>query len=210
MRGISIFLSACVLLGAVASAQASLIGLELTHYPRVSSLGVIVTYVAPTGGETYGTLTASGITWDLFTDDSASAEELDGGFDLTVTIDPNTGNAVSGTLLLDDNIAYGDMFSSSNILDFGYGGNDILEFKFEQSGTSGLPTGPQNGDTIGIILSAMSIPDAIFDDSPAIVPDWTTDFVNNGNGQSDTFFLPEPASLGLLVAGSVALLRRRK
>ena len=212
MRGISIFLCACVLFALAASAEASLIGLELTHYPRVASSGILVTYVAPTGGDVYGTLTtAFGETWDLFSDETQTADEVWGAFDLTIQIDPSTGQAVpgSGSLLVADDIAYGSMFASSTILEFGYGGDDIMEFRFVQQGVSGLPNGPQNGDMIGVILSAMSIPDAIFA-APETVPDWLTDFSNNYNGQSDTFFLPEPASLGLLAAGGLALLKRRR
>ncbi len=209
MRGISIFLCACVLFGVVASAQASLIGLEMAHFPRVASNGIAVDYIAPTGGETYGTLTAFGDAWDIYSSSAPEAEEAWGYFDLTVMIDPITGDAVSGSLLVDDDF-YGDIFNSSTIVDFGFGGNDLFEFKFTQEGNSGLPTGPQDGDSIGVILSAVSIPDAIFDDTPVIVPDWTTDFSNNWNGESDTFFMPEPASLGLLAAGGLALLRRRR
>ena len=210
MRGISIFLCACVVLGAVASAQASLIGLEMAHFPRVASNGIAVDYIAPTGGETLGTLTAFGDAWDIYSSIAPEAEEAWGFFDLTVVIDSTTGTAVSGELYVDDD-TYGFIFSSTTIETvFGFGGNDLFEFKFTQVGNSGLPTGPQDGDSIGVILSALSIPDAIFDDSPVIVPDWTTDFSNNWNGESDTFFLPEPTSLGLLVAGSFALLRRRK
>lgn len=209
MRGLSIFLCACVLLGVVASSQAALIGLEMTHFPRVGSNGIAVDYVAPTVEGGNGTLTAFGDAWDIYSSSAPEAEEAFGFFDLTVIIDSSTGDFVSGSLLVDDDI-YGDIFNSSTILDFGFGGNDLFEFKFTQQGNSGLPTGPQNGDTIGVILSAVSIPDTIFDDSPVIVPDWTTDFSNNWNGESDTFFLPEPASLGLLVAGSIALLRRRR
>ncbi len=213
MRGISIFLSACVLLGAVASAQAALIGLTMTHFPRVASNGIEVVYVAPTGGDTLGTLTAFGDAWDIYSSSSPTAEEGWGFFDLTVVIDSTTGEAVSGSLLVDDDPddGYGDIFSSGTILDFGFGGDDLMEFKFTQEGDSGMPTGPQDGDIIGIILSAMSIPDAIFaDGDPGIVPDWTTDFSNSFNGESNTFFLPEPASLGLLAAGGLALLRRRR
>ena len=99
------------------------------------------------------------------------------------------------------------MFESVTITDFGFGGDDLLQFLFVQNGTGMLA--PDNGP-IGVIISAVSIPDGDF--SEANQPDFQTDFSNAGNGYSNSFYLPEPTSMLLLTVslGSICIRRRRK
>ncbi len=199
---------------ATSLATAALIpGMSFEHYPRVYSMDVSVNYDADGGTGGNGLLTASGYTWDCYESDPDSSYPLYGFFDLSVEIDktnPNDIVAVGGTLVVSDEPVYGDplvnLFASTTLTDFGFGGDDLLQFLFVQNGP-GMP--PEN-EPVGIIISGVSIDNALF--SEANPPTFQEDFSNTGNGSSNAFYLPEPASMILLSVGfgSLCLRRRRK
>jgi len=194
------------LLMAAGYAQAALIpDLNLEHYPRVLSTNVQVTY-DPTGGPgDYGLLTISGTAWDLYLDEGPDAEWVEGPFTIEAHIDRASDDAVWASLtVLDQYYGWGTMFSSTNLVDFGFGGDDIIQFEFVQEGVGGLA---DQGDLVGVIVAGMSIPNDLF--AEAVPPTWDEPFSNNGNGQANALYFPEPTTAALLGTFGLVLLRRR-
>ncbi len=189
----------------VSSASAEMIGLSFEHYPRTMSIAIQVTYDPTAGSDANtGLLTATGTTMEVFWNETGSEMVLPGIFDLSVEIDKATGEGVSGDLTVTGMVGGlpQTLFASETLTDFGFGGDDLFEFIFEQNG-AGLP--PED-EEIGIILSGVSIVDAEYGD-----PIFGQSFDNNANGYADTFYLPEPASIVvLLTVGGGMLFRRRR
>lgn len=206
----AVFVSVVFLGLATSLAGAALIsGLSFEHFPRAYSIDIQVNYDATNAGGTPGAglLTADGWSWDLYSENSVDSYELLGIFSLEVEIDKTTGQAINGTLLVDDpGGPVETLFFSTTITDFGFGGDDLLQFLFVQNGTGMLA--PDN-EPIGVIISGVSIPNALF--SEANQPTFQVDFANNTNGYSNAFYLPEPATMLLLATGMVSIcIRRRK
>ena len=200
MRTIMCVLVFVALLTAVG--QATTLGLSRGHYPLVVSDWINISYDPNSGGEGHGLFTASGFTNVVQSSDSNDYPANFGSFELTAVIEPSTGLADSGTLLLTQLDGYGDpttLFSSSGIIDFGYCAEDHFEFLFTQD--SGILA--QAGDTLGIILDGRNI-------EQFSEPRFDIAFSGDGSATSDTFYLPEPASMSLLIFGGLCLLRRRK
>ena len=205
MKQVASIVGVCALVLVLAgSARADLLNLEMTHYPRLKAVDVQVNYDADGGAGGMGLLTASGWSWDLYEDESTAIELWAGVFDLTVTINPATGEAISGTLNVtgDPNGPLETLFSSATITAWGHGAEDLFEALFTQEG----PGLPPDQEPIALILSAWSI--AEFDENNP--PVFTSDFSNNGNGFSDTFYLPEPSTAALLLLAGIGLLRGRR
>ena len=182
--------------------------LSFDHYPRVRAIDVSVTYDANGGTGGTGLLTASGYTWELYMENASNYDDLDGDFYLEVEINKTTLKPASGFLTVDDYYMSGDdLFYSTIITDFGFGGDDMLQFRFVQEGTGMMA--PDN-EPVGVIISAVSIPNELF--SEANQPTFLVNFSNSGNGYSNIFYLPEPATMLLLAAGlgSICIRRRRK
>ncbi|MCK4602509.1 MAG: PEP-CTERM sorting domain-containing protein, partial [Phycisphaerae bacterium] len=198
-------LTVCILCIPINSARGELLNLSIEHYPRTYSLDIQVTYDPDAGPDGNGLLTADGWPWEHYEDaDDGVYDIWNGVFDLDVVIDPTTGQAVSGTLNVTGD-PYGSLetlFYSTTLTQFGCGGDDLFEFVFTQEG-AGIPP---EGAPIGIILSAVSITE--FDENNE--PVFDTYFDNNGNGYSNTFYLPEPSSAVLLALVGLGLLRRRR
>jgi hypothetical protein len=202
-----------VFLGLTTSlAEAELIdGLSFDHYPRVYSADIQVDYDADGGTGGTGLLTASGWTWDCYEENSGDSYALYGDFYLEVEIDKSDSEnilAASGYLTVDDpGGPVEDLFYSTAITDFGFGGNDLLQFLFVQEGSGMMAP---DGEPIGIIISGVSIDDDLF--SEANPPTFLVDFYNNYNGSSNTFYLPEPTTMLLLTIGlgSMCIRRRRR
>ena len=201
-----VMLVACLLLS-VSAAQADLLGLTVEHYPRLFSDDVTVTYDQDGGPGGKGLLTATGYSWDLYEYEGDTTHPIldnDSAFTLTTVIEPDTGGEISGTLNVTGD-TYGSLetlFNSANLVGFGFGGDDLFEFLFVQQG-DGLP---DEGDYIGVIMYANLT--EFDEDNPPVFN--AGDFVNPGNGQSNTFYLPEPASATLLVLAGLGILRRRR
>jgi len=213
MRSVAICACVCVgvLLVASGPVRAELIDLDIEHLPRLYALDVQVDYDADGGGGGMGLLTAEGLSWDLYQPPAGDAVEMWAGvFDLSAVIDPVTDTVVSATLYVsgDPDFVEVPLFTSATLTpwrpNFGFGGNDLLEFIFEQEG----PGLPPEGEQIGVIINGVSISDAIF--AEGVLPTFAEDFHNSGNGYSDTFFLPEPATAAFLALGALALRRRRR
>ena len=188
-------------------ASAELLNLPFPHYPRVKAIGMTVTFELPEDPlpTDTGTFRASGYTteqYDYQIDDPDYPVYLDGDFLLEAVLNQD-GSFVSGTLTV--NADYFDpdnsmLFYSGTLADFGFGGADLFEFKFTQQGDMLAP----DGEPVGVILSGVSIG---FDPNTNPVV-FTSGFANNDNGFCDVFYLPEPATAILLLAG-LAVLRAR-
>ncbi|NQU75378.1 MAG: hypothetical protein HQ546_03555 [Planctomycetes bacterium] len=188
-------------------ARAELLNLSLSHYPRLYGGAAQVTYVPPAvPGET-GVLTVVGQSWEIYEDENGTTTWLYAG-DLTLeaVIDPGTAQAVSGSLSVtgDPQGFLEDLFSSAQLTQFGFGGNDLFEFVFIQAG-QGIPL---DGEAIGVIVSGVSIDDSIF--SEGNLPAFDIYFANNGNGYTNTFYLPEPTCAAFLMLAACGAVRRRR
>jgi hypothetical protein len=200
---------------AVAQAGPAL-NLNVEHYPVVFAPGVYITYDPAGAPDGKGLLTAVGYP-DVFDIDgnnptasiALDPQDWDDNFILTAVIEPTTGEALSGTLLvqgitLDPAGGYvspltsPDMFYSTILTGFSVRPSQLFEFTFQQEGAMI----PPDGEPIGVILSGVSIPGE---------PDFTVAWENNANGFSNTFYMPEPASMiTLLVVAGAGLARRRR
>jgi len=151
-------------------------------------------------GMTYSTVT-------LQTTDSDPGTTNYGKFELQAELD-STGQLVPGgsnSLLLSWETLSGDetLFYSTTLTDFGFGAEDQFEFYFTQEGDTAVVT---DGETLGVMLFGVNIPQ--FNDPND--PVFNADFHNSSNsGYSDTFYLPEPATMTLLVLGGLAAFSRR-
>ncbi len=196
-------LATIVILLVATAAQGARLNLPLPHYPYVSSAFIDIDFV-PSAGGTDGTLTAYGYTAQLRTD-ATTTSDLFGEFSLTAQIDAE-GIASSGSLSLTSDFADSIMYNSTDLTGFGFGGDeDMMEFTFTQDGaTSMVP----DDAMLCVILYGIGMPGSQYD--------FTTSWDNydgtpgNGNGHSETFYAPEPATMILLAAGSLGLLRRRR
>jgi len=199
----------CLLFVASSPASATLLGLTPPHYPEAHSISISVAYDADGGGGGYGLLTAgdgifNGYTELVNTSSTTTIWLWDGFFQLTAVIDSN-GVGQSGTLSVTgdlDGMNTVTLFSSTHLLDFGSGADDLFEFLFRQDGDTDL--GVLDGDTIGVVLDAREIDFGI--STPVFNSDWSGD----GQALSDTFYFPEPTTLALLMLGGVSLIRRRR
>jgi hypothetical protein len=212
MRTLSIVVLAAVLCTLAGPASAELLNLGLTHYPRLYADQMHVTYTYNSADET-GLLVLEADPYsyfDVFHDDTGAVDWADPGtFLLTAVIDKN-GQALSGNLTV---TAYDgflgepedgeedSLFVSTTLTAFGFGQEDLFEFKFLQAG----PGLPDDGEEIGVIFSAYSI--GLFD---GVDPYFTESFSNNGNGIANAFYMPEPGTLALLATGACMLARKRK
>lgn len=185
--------------------QAALLDLSVEHYPRVWSVSTQVTY-DPNGvvDADKGLFVADGSASELYTDGTSTVGIVPGDFHLEAVILMATGEALSGSLsvtgTVDGNLE--TLFSSTALTDFGYlTAADMFEFLFVQEG-SGLP--PEGG-TVGVILMGVSVLGSEYGSPP-----FSDYFDNNGNGYSNTFYLPEPTSAMLMMLAGVGFLRRAR
>ena len=216
----TVFVSSIVFLGLTTNlADAALIeNLSFDHYPRIRATNTTVTYVADGGTNGRGLLTASGYTTEYYNDENNPTTfiEIDGDFTFAVEIDKATFQAVTGSatpLAVDDLFGgepdytpLGDLFKSDTSeepVDFGYGGDGLLQFLFKQTGSGMLAP---DGEIIGVIITTVSISSETFGAG------FQSGFDNNDNGFVNIFFLPEPTSMLLLVMGlgSICIRRRRR
>lgn len=171
--------------------------------PDITSSDINVNYNGTTG-----ILTATGnaiaIDFDGVPPPDYAIKNGVGGFQINVTLDPMTGEPVSGSLAILGKVS--ELSASSGTLltgtlfDFGYDG-PILEFLFTPTGgdLQGLFQ-PQ----IGVILSAFS--DSDFAPNQNYV-------INDASAFADTFPVPEPTSLlawSVLAFGSGIVWRRQQ
>jgi len=198
MRACGLVCAMGVVLLCAVTAQAELLNL-VTGLPWVYSSNIYVTYDADGGGGC-GLLQADGWSMQAVTE-TETVDLWDGVFDLDIVIDPATGEAVSGSVLVTGDLNGYDtvtLFESTVLRDFGYGGDDLFEATFIQEGNTDMI---DHGFLFGVILDGRTIADP-----------WTfaADFCGDGFAKSDTA-IPEPATLCLLGAGaSLALIRRRR
>jgi len=205
------------------TAGAYLLDLSPTHYPLVYSNAITINYYdltdparPPEATPGKGYFVASGWSAQYTTDRLGFGPVVDlehGSFTLTAVIDPNTGAAESGTLYVtgdpngdipipgDPSGTMVDMFQSARLTAFAYDPLvDKFEFIFLQDG-AGMQADPN--EPVGVILSGYSI-------NGNNSYDFTQSFVNNYNGDSYTYFLPEPSAAVLLSVAAVGLIRRRR
>ena len=173
------------------------------RYPDLTSQLIQVDYTAATGSfiadglptalaldstppPTYGLADFSGtLNWNITLLLDTAGSPLSG--DLTVVGKVPNAGFMSGTLLTGD------------VSHFDFVGAEIFEFLFDIDGgdMESLFGGP--GGSLGVILDAW---DTGFDG------DYSQDFSNSGFGSADTFPVPEPGGLVLILAiGGMALFR---
>lgn len=207
---------ACALCILASSAHAGLMDMNIEHYPRLYTINVQVTYDPNAIAGPNGLLTASGWSWDFYDAVSSSIPMNVGDFDLSVVVDPN-GVGVSGSLSVTGDLTTmyvaEDLFTSSNLVEFAYGGDDLFHVLFKQD--PNVPGVSTSNETLGVILSGVSIDNAIFGTDPNTQvysqPAWgDQDFENGAGGYSNTFYIPEPCTALVLAAGGVFIHRRRR
>jgi hypothetical protein len=187
-----------------AQANAALIGLTQST-PDITSNSETVSYSVATHH-----LTISGFDSKL---------NLDGNM-ITITpitakvytIEANltsTGGFLSGSLVADGNVA--SVGANTGVLltgalsQFGFGtaADQQLEFKFTVTGGALAGQYGGLGSTFGVIATSTGF-------SGNFTADWQNATPGNGNGLTDTFALPEPATMLVLLVGAAAgALRRR-
>jgi hypothetical protein len=210
--------AACAILATAGVCQAGLLGLTEIRYPDIYTSNITVTYDAD-GAAPYGLLEAK---WGLpsqLTLAMGNSLDLDifaSTFTLTAKYDPAQGKFISGTLLIEGDydgqhtgVAPRALFSSTQLTGLGSGATDRFEFLFTEDVQTPIL---EAGQTIGIIMDARYLsPGTVYLDSNRMVePQFDQDFTGNGFAYSDTFYVPEPATLGLLLLGAIGLVRRRR
>jgi len=183
------------------AAQGDLLNLSRDHYPRIYTGSILVTYDADGAGDK-GLLIAEGWPMAVDSSDVDTVDLLDGIFYLECVIDPATGAAESGSLTVTgdlDGVNTVTLMESTILTAFGSGAEDLFEFKFTQEGAT--PLVPDT-DTIGVILDGREVLDFS-------VPDFSSDFTNDGWGNAESFYMPEPTTMVLVGLGGIGILRRR-
>jgi len=183
------------------AAQGDLLNLSRDHYPRIYTGSILVTYDADGAGDK-GLLIAEGWPMAVDSSDVDTVDLWDGIFYLECVIDPATGAAESGSLTVTgdlDGVNTVTLMESTILTAFGSGAEDLFEFKFTQEGTT--PLVPDT-DTIGVILDGREVLDFS-------VPDFSSDFTNDGWGNAESFYMPEPTTVVLVGLGAIGILRRR-
>jgi hypothetical protein len=205
MRGFAIGVFVVSLLVTVSSVSASPIGLT-TGYPDVNaSSSIQTTYTA--GTDTFhvtGFLTQ-------FSQSSSSSHTASGNYNLTATIN-DSGQLVSGTLLITGSVHDLGLSSPSDpgllkvsLTEFGFSGTqNSTVFEFVGNVIGGSLSSYYSDGHMGIVLNPGT--------GTTFTGSFAADFHGGsaGMGTTDNFGVPEPATLGLLLAGGITLLRRRR
>lgn len=133
-------------------------------------------------------------------------------WELNMTLTPATGALVSGTLNVTGTIpalgANSGTLLTANLSAFGFptGGGRIFEWLFTITGGDLAPQYGGLNRTGGIILDATPGTGAV-----AFTGSFTQAFQNTtgtvGGGSADSFFVPEPASTGLLLISGFTLMQ---
>ena len=128
----------------------------------------------------------------------------------TFSIEANltsTGGFVNGFLVMDGNVASvganTGVLLTGTLTQFGFGtaADQQLEFKFTVTGGA---LASRYGSTAGVIATGTGFSGSFS------TTDWQNATPGNGNGTSDTFAVPEPATMLVLLVGAAAgALRRR-
>lgn len=179
--------------------------LDLTvDYPLVNSPFLSTAYDAE-WGVGVGRLVITAYPSDYNPDGSSMAFIYgDSQYVLTIGVVPATGEALWGSLVvtgdLDDGAGLKTLFSSDQLVAFGFGVQDKFEAKFIQESGAFAPIGAEIG----------TIADARYLFPLGVEPSFTADFGGSGS-KSDTFVVPEPVSMLLTLPCLVlAAVRRRR
>jgi hypothetical protein len=189
-------------------AQATLIGVQI-RYPIVKSNWIPVSYDADGRGAN-GLLKAEiGYPNDAQLSPTQYIPYLgdNSSFALEAEV-THAGQGVNGTLMITGDLTGGlnavPLFSSTSLIGFGFGGDDLFEFIFTQKAgvpTALLPAGRQ----IGIILDARQI-------NAGGAWNFNADFSGPAGGAyADAgAAVAEPSTCALVVLGALGLIRRRR
>lgn len=191
------WLGVILVLGMSCAAQGALIGVQKNGNVPDIYVGLIdIAYNATTDAFTAGGIAGS---VDFGSDPQGITN---GTYSIAITVDEN-GVPGSGVLTIGGTVgsyASGTLLVGS-LVDFGFkaGGNDIFDFLFTPTGGDLQSAfSPQ----VGVILTA---------GSTAFADDFTVSFSSSsGNGSSDNFRVPEPATLALVGIGFAGLAARRR
>lgn len=136
-------------------------------------------------------------------------------WELNMNVTPANGALVSGTLNITGTIpalsASSGTLLTANLTAFGFptNGGRIFEWLFTITGGDLAPQYGGINRTGGIILDAVPGNGGV-----AFTGSFTTPFQNTtdsiGSGNADTFFVPEPASLGMLLISGFTLTHGRR
>jgi|GEM_PF-763370 len=194
--------SLCLVLVVGTEANAALIGLT-SQPPDITAFFISVNYDATTDA-----LTANGFATNLDLDGVAPPDysiTAPRAFTISATVD-SSGVASGGTLVINGTVpavgAVSGTLLTGTLTQFGYSttpGGEIFEFVFTVEDDDG-DLASSFKPLAGVILDAI---DTGFGGS------FTSDFSNSGFGNADTFPVPEPATLSLLLLGGTAIACRR-
>lgn len=186
-----------------AQADASLIGLTKST-PDIFSDFITVSYNA--SSKTFTAQYGSPETLDTDKITSHDSDIINGSFTITAAVN-NSGQATSGTLTIDGTIPSRGYNSGTlltgTLTQFGYQnppGGQVFDFIFTVTGGD---MASLYGSKAGVNLSYVG------NDFKGV---FTSNFSNTGMGETDTFSVPEPASMMVLAGGLLcaAIRRRRK
>ena len=207
----------------VTAAQAAPLNLH-EDFPLVMGSFLDVNY-DPAGAGANGLLTVQGNSWFgasmMINTDGVFGNEASidpGDFSLNITINPATGEMVSGVVKVTGDADYSGisetLYYSEQATVMGYSGDsggNVLEFRFIQQAPP--PGDPEvalilpEGSLVGVYVSFF---DPAFD--PTAAQPFSVGFSDISMGAFAKAFpdpTPEPATIGVLVLGAFAVLRRR-
>jgi hypothetical protein len=182
----------------------------ISQSPDVGSPNLINTYYSVTSGT--GTFTATGTTGNIdlvnLTPDPGNTWSLVAHFTPTGSGSGNAPTIIDGTLTINGKVGanpVATLLSSSTLTTFGF---STLHPNFQFVFSNGSGTLDPLGKNIDVLVNASNVADGTYTDDF-----FAGSFGSNTNtstGSSDAWPVPEPASLGVLSLGGVALLARRR
>jgi hypothetical protein len=196
--------SAALLVGLFAVSAQAFPALDLNPNggtPDIMSGLITVSYA---GNDQSGALNAEGMAFEINPPGAPEGTIISGTFDIDAQLDHVNGVA-TGSVTITGETGYGPFNSGTlltgNLIEFGAGSSNPLEFLFEVTGGDAASLYGGDGSTFGVVLSESGYSGS-----------FATGFSNMGMGLADTFGLPVPApgTMALVLLGCGLLLARQR